>query len=131
MAIIFDKSFLNNLLAAATQSPRLRQNYDLRNSADDTSQRMLNALQPHTEVPIHSHEDTSETVICLQGRMEEVLYEQVDGEFRETERHLLCPAEGQYGIQVPQGVWHKVIVHEPSVIFEAKDGAYVPASVSR
>lgn len=113
-------------MAEATVSPRLRQNFDLRNGASDTSQRMMNALQPGTEVPIHRHEDTAETVICLQGRLEEVIYEKVEGDFCEVERHLLCPAEGLFGLQVPQGAWHKVIVHEPSIIFEAKDGAYVP-----
>ncbi len=126
MTTVFDKEFLEKLLAEATISPRLRQNFDLRNGASDTSQRMMNALQPGTEVPIHRHEDTAETVICLQGRLEEVIYEEVEGEFREVERHLLCPAEGLYGLQVPQGAWHKVIVYEPSIIFEAKDGAYVP-----
>lgn len=65
-------------------------------------------------------------MICLQGRLEEVIYEEAEGEFREVERYLLCPAEGLFGSQVPQGAWHKVIVHEPSIIFEAKDGAYVP-----
>ena len=77
MAMIFDKDFLNGLLAEAEVSPRLRQNLDLRNSAADTSQRMLNALQPGTEVPVHRHEDTAETVVCLMGRLEEILYEEV------------------------------------------------------
>ncbi len=126
MTTVFDQKFLEKLLAEATVSPRLRQNFDLRNGAGDTSQRMMNALQPGTEVPIHRHEDTAETVICLQGRLEEVIYEKVEGDFCEVERHLLCPAEGLFGLQVPQGAWHKVIVHEPSAIFEAKDGAYVP-----
>lgn len=126
MTTVFDQKFLEKLLAEATVSPRLRQNFDLRNGAGDTSQRMMNALQLGTEVPIHRHEDTAETVICLQGRLEEVIYEKVEEDFCEVERHLLCPAEGLFGLQVPQGAWHKVIVHEPSIIFEAKDGAYVP-----
>ncbi len=75
--MIFDKDFLNGLLAEAEVSPRLRQNLDLRNSAADTSQRMLNALQPGTEVPVHRHEDTAETVVCLMGRLEEILYTEV------------------------------------------------------
>lgn len=87
---------------------------------------MMNALQPETEVPIHRHEDTAETVICLQGRLEELIYEEVEGEFHEVERQLFCSAEGLYGLQVPSGAWHKVIVHELSIILEAKDGAYVP-----
>ena len=121
---IFDNTFLDALLASAAESPRLRMNHDLRNSAADTSQRMLNALMPGTVVPVHRHEDTAETVVCLRGRLWEVIYEEVDNKFREVSRHLLCPAEGCHGMQVPAGAWHTIEVLEPSVIFEAKDGAY-------
>lgn len=133
---IFDKDFINRLFTDAVESPRLRQNYDLRNSEDDTSQRMLNALVPGTEVPIHQHDETAETVICLCGKIEEILYERQevaneDGttevKFKETARYMLCPEQESYGMQIPSGVWHTVNVIEPSVIFEAKDGAYVPA----
>ena len=137
MEQVFTQEFLDELLAKATESPRLRQNYDLRTSTADTSQRMMNALQPDTDVPIHRHEDTTETVICMRGRMEEIIYEEVSeqtsdlgnvvqGRFKEVARHLLCPAEGHYGIQIPVGTWHTIRVIEPSVIFEAKDGAYRP-----
>ena len=135
-----NKGFLDELLVKALESPRLRQNYDLRTSAADTSQRMLNALQPDTEVSIHRHEDTTETVVCLCGKLEEIIYEEVveyvleqtsgttdviqKRSFREVSRHLLCPREGLYGIQIPVGAWHTIQVLEPSVIFEAKDGAY-------
>ena len=122
---IFDNTFLDALLASAAESPRLRMNHDLRNSAADTSQRMLNALMPGTVVPVHRHEDTAETVVCLRGRLWEVIYEEVDNKFREVSRHLLCPAEGCHGMQVPAGAWHTIEVLEPSVIFEAKDGAYL------
>lgn len=121
---LFDNTFLDALLASAADSPRLRMNHDLRNSAADTSQRMLNALMPGTVVPVHRHEDTAETVVCLRGRLWEVIYEEVDNKFREVSRHLLCPAEGCHGMQVPAGAWHTIEVLEPSVIFEAKDGAY-------
>ena len=111
----------------AKESPRLRMNYDLRTSSADTSQRMLNALLPGTEVPIHRHESTSETVVCICGRLEEIIYEEMpDGTFQEVSRNLLCPSEGLYGIQIPAGAWHTIQVLEPSVIFEAKDGAFVP-----
>ncbi|MBP3564101.1 MAG: WbuC family cupin fold metalloprotein [Alistipes sp.] len=132
---IFDKDFIDKLFAGAVESPRLRQNYDLRNSANDTSQRMLNALMPGTEVPIHQHTETAETVICLCGKIEEILYERqevatddgtIEVKFKETARYILCPAQEAYGMQIPIGVWHTVYVIEPSVIFEAKDGAYVP-----
>ena len=121
---LFDNTFLDALLASAAESPRLRMNHDLRNSSADTSQRMLNALLPGTVVPVHRHEATAETVVCLRGRLWEVIYEEVDNNFHELSRHLLCPAEGCHGMQVPAGAWHTIEVLEPSVIFEAKDGAY-------
>ena len=74
----FDKEFLGKLLEQAMENPRLRQNIHLRTSSADTSQRMLNALQPGTEVPIHRHEKTAETVICLVGKLEEIIYEEVN-----------------------------------------------------
>ena len=124
-----DETLLQVLFGQAKTSSRLRQNFDLRNSALDTSQRMLNALLPGTEVPIHQHEETAETVVCLMGKLEEVIYEEVqngsgDCAFREVSRQLLSPQEGFYGIQIPAGAWHTVHVIEPSVIFEAKDGVY-------
>lgn len=127
--MIFDCEFLERLLAEAKASPRSRQHYDLRNSESDGSQRMLNALMPETEVPIHRHETTTETVVCLTGRLEVILMEKLPDEmglecYRVLSEHLLCPAEGKYGMQIPAGVWHTVEAIEPSVIFEAKDGAY-------
>ena len=148
----FDKEFIGKLLAQAGENPRLRQNFDLRTDAGDGSQRMLNALLPGTVVPVHRHPHSSETVVLLCGRLDEVIYEEVQpgaalpqgaessaqsGEelpqaadasgrssLREVERIHLCPGEGRYGCQVPSGAWHTVEVLEPSVIFEAKDGAY-------
>lgn len=144
--MIFDKDFLGKLFEQATMNPRLRQNFDLRTSSADTRQRMLNALLPGTVVPIHRHEDTTETVVYLCGKMDDVIYEEVvtygkgapdampmgmDAqdvtrmvEYREVQRIRLCPTEGKYGCQVPKGAWHTVEVIEQSVIFEAKDGAY-------
>ena len=120
-----NKGLLEELFEQAKESSRLRMNYDLRTSSADTSQRMLNALLPGTEVAIHRHEETAETVVCLCGRLEEMIYEKMpDGTFKEVSRNLLCPSEGKYGIQIPVGAWHTIQVLEPSVIFEAKDGAY-------
>ena len=125
MSLEIDKLLIERLFEQAKESPRLRMNYDLRTSSADTSQRMLNALLPGTEVPIHRHESTSETVVCICGRLEEIIYEEMpDGTFQELSRHLLCLSEGKYGIQIPAGAWHTICVLEPSVIFEAKDGAY-------
>ena len=131
--IEMNKDFLNQLFEQAKVNPRLRQGFDLRTSPADSSQRMLNALLPGTVVPIHRHENTTETVICLCGNLDEVIYEEVDSQvspltgsrFREIERIHLCPAQAQYGCQVPKGAWHTVEVIEPSVIFEAKDGKYM------
>ena len=141
-----NKDLLGKLFEQAVVNPRLRQNFDLRTSANDNSQRMLNALLPGTVVPIHRHEDTTETVVCLCGKLDEVIYEEVAAyenaaseampmgmdaqdvtrkeEHREMQRINLCPAEAKYGCQIPKGAWHTVEVIEPSVIFEAKDGAY-------
>ncbi len=142
----FDKDFLGKLFEQATMNPRLRQSFDLRTSSDDNSQRMLNALLSGTVVPIHRHEDTTESVICLCGKLDVVIYEEVviyekssfdampmgmdaqdvtrKVEYREVQRIHLCLAEEKYGCQIPKGAWHTVEVIEPSVIFEAKDGAY-------
>ena len=130
----FDKNFLDALLQQAAENPRLRQNFDLRTSQADSSQRMLNAMLPETVVAIHKHDDTSETVICLCGKLDEVIYEAADPcgdatekpEFKEKQRIRLDPTNGKYGCQIPKGSWHSVEVIEPSVIFEAKDGAYQP-----
>lgn len=121
-----DLNLIKELWVQAEHSPRLRMNFDMRNSSEDTSQRMLNALLPGTPVPIHRHETTEESVICLCGKLEEIFYEECEGEFKEVARYTLCPNEGKFGIQVPAGMWHSIHVIEPSAIFEAKDGAYVP-----
>ena len=140
-----------NLLAAlhlqAAASERKRMNYDLRTTAEDDSQRMLNTLEVATKVPIHRHLETSETTVCLQGCLDVVFYdllpnEDCGGPFMgdcgtviadgmeanvfERYRVRLCPREGKYGVQIPLGTWHSVEVHEPSTIFEAKDGKYQP-----
>ncbi len=121
--MIVDETFLDSLLEKAIESERRRANCDLRTSTDDQSQRMLNVLLPGTQVPIHRHQETSETVVVLSGRLTEVFY---DEKGVECNRYDLCPAEGRYGLQIPKGMWHTVIVTEPCVIFEAKDGAYKP-----
>ena len=122
--IEINTTLLDSLTEQAKTSPRLRMNYDLRTSTADTSQRMLNALQPGTKVPVHRHRETAETIICLQGCMDVIVY---DDHAVETHRMRLCPAEGKYGVQLPIGAWHSVEVYEPSTIFEAKDGAFAPA----
>ena len=129
------QDFFRTLLDEASQSPRLRQSFDMRTSASDQSQRMLNALQPGTAVPIHRHNGSSESVLCLKGRLDEVLYTEETlpgGEkaLRETARYRLGTGGHAAGCQVPTGAWHTVEVLEPSIIFEAKDGPYAPAQPS-
>lgn len=138
---LINDNLLSVLHWKAKENERLRQNYDLRTSLEDTSQRMLNVLEPGTHIAIHRHLKTSETAICLEGCLEWIFYEELpgvdtggpvhDGEravdetaFAEVARFRVCPRERLYGIQVPKGAWHSIEVHEPSTIFEAKDGAY-------
>lgn len=134
---MFDKYFFDDLLVEASVNERLRCNYDLRNSSEDDSQRMFNALMPGTEIPIHRHKNSSETVVCIRGKIVEVFYEEsvvydkdINGDvlrrcdLQEVDRFEIDPLNGIYGIQVPKGVWHTVEVLEPSVIIEVKDGQY-------
>lgn len=116
-----NKDFLGKLFEQAVVNPRLRQNLDLRTSANDNSQRMLNALLPGTVVPIHRHPQSTENVFLLCGNIVEVIY---DENGKEIERIHLDPTVGNYGCVVPQGAWHTVEALEPSVIYEAKDGKY-------
>ena len=125
MMEINDK-LLDELLSQAETNERRRVNLDLRNGNGDTSQRMLNALQPGTQVPIHRHTVTNETVILLRGHVTELFYNEKG---IECGRYDLNPMNGVYGVQVPVGVWHTLVVHEPSVIIEMKDGAYVPITM--
>ena len=139
--IKINKQLLCDLYDKAVVNPRLRENMDLRTSADDISQRMLNALMPGTVVPIHRHPMSNETVICISGKLVEGIYEEDDiakdfpmgmdaqdvpsgKRFKESARYMLDPSVGNFGCVVPAGAWHTVEVLEPSVIFEAKDGKY-------
>lgn len=121
--MIINDELLDKIKSEAETSPRLRMNMDLRNSGDDKSQRMLNVLQPGTVVPIHRHRTTSETAMIVRGKLFIVFYDDLGGQ---TERYLLDPVIGNYGVQIPKGQWHSVEVIEPSVIIEFKDGPYAP-----
>ena len=119
--VVFDKDFLDGLMVKAGESERLRANYDLRTSAEDGSQRMLNALLPGTVVPVHRHPISSENVLLLCGRLDEVIF---DDNGVEIKRVSLDPSAGRVGCVIPAGAWHTVEVLEPSVIYEGKDGRY-------
>lgn len=116
-----NKDLFDNLFEQAKETPRLRQNLDLRTSSADTSQRMLNALLPGTVVPIHRHPQSTENVFLLCGKIVEII---CDENGNEIERIHLDPSVGNYGCVVPQGAWHTIEILEPSVIYEAKDGKY-------
>ncbi len=122
--MLIDEKTLDDLLAEAARSTRLRMNLDLRDTPQDQSQRMLNALLPGTELPIHRHVETSETVTILKGEMDEIFYDGPQG--KEVERHTLNATLGHYGLSIPKGVWHTVEVKKPTVIVEMKNGPYVP-----
>ena len=121
-----DKPMLDSLCDKAKANERLRLNFDLRTSSEDSSQRMLNALEPGTVLPIHRHRFSSETVVMVRGSLEEIFYND-NGEVTET---ILMQAGGDCpAVQIPAGQWHTIKVLEPgTVIFEAKDGAYAPLS---
>ena len=121
------QTVLDELTAKAKASPRLRMNLDLRNSAEDTSQRMLNAIEPGSEVPVHRHQKTSETVVCLRGRLVEEFYD--DLERTCTERIELSPNGPVVALNIPAGQWHTVHALESgTVILEMKNGKYEPIS---
>lgn len=122
--MVIDNNLLDDLTRRAKNSPRLRMNYDLRNSEKDQSQRMLNALELDTDMPIHRHRNSSETVVVLRGK---VLWIYYDNDGNETDRFLVAPNSDLCGISVPQGQWHSLVCLESgTVIFEAKDGAWEP-----
>ena len=118
------QALLDKLTAEAKASPRLRMNYDLRNSASDGSQRMLNAIEPGSPLPIHRHRKSSETVVCLRGRLVEEFYSD-DGKLVDSIE--LAPGSAVVALNIPIGQWHTVRALESgTVIMEVKDGAYEP-----
>ncbi len=122
--MIIDKKLLDDLTAQAKASPRRRMNYDLRNSPEDQSQRMLNAIEPGSQMPIHRHRYSSETVVCLRGHLREVFYNDQREETRVVD---LAPASDCVALNIPIGQWHAVEALESgTVIMACKDGVYEP-----
>ena len=120
--MVIDKTLLDNLTEQAKANPRLRQSYDLRTTSEEKSQRMLNALEPGTIMPIHRHRNTSETMVMVRGKLIERFY---DNNGKNTEELVMEPC-GQYPlVQIEADQWHTLeVIEEGTVIFEAKDGAY-------
>ena len=120
--MVITKKILDELTAKAKENPRLRQSLDLRNSADDQSQRMLNALEPGTVMPIHRHKSTSETCVCIRGHFEEYFYDE-QGNLTNT----IDMIPGGVVLNIEKGQWHSLkCLESGTVLFEAKDGAYAP-----
>lgn len=116
---------LDKLSGQAKASPRLRMNYDLRNSSEDQSQRMLNAIEPGSMIPVHRHRTTSETVVCLRGRVVEEFYDDLGRICEEAVE--LSPGGENVALNVSAGQWHTVRALESgTVILECKDGPYEP-----
>ncbi len=121
-SMIITKELLDELTAKAKENPRLRCNLDLRNSADDQSQRMLNALEPGTAMPIHRHKNSSETCVCIRGHFEEYFYDE-HGNLTDT----IDMVPGGVVLNIEKGQWHSLkCLESGTVLLEAKDGPYHP-----
>ena len=121
--MIIDKKLLNYITEQAKASDRLRKNYNLHDNLDAKAQRLFNALEPGTELPIHRHQHSAETYILLKGRMDVLFY---DDHRQVVKRFALDLTQGNYGLHIPVGQWHGLEVYESTVIFEVKDGPYTP-----
>ena len=123
--MVINQALLDKLTEEAKASPRLRMNLDLRNSSEDQSQRMLNAIEPGSPLPIHRHRKSSETVVCLRGRLVWEFYDELERLCTETIE--LSPNGQVVALNIPAGQWHTVRALEAgSVILEMKEGAYEP-----
>ena len=121
--MIINDELLDKVTEQAEESPRLRMNHNFHESLDAKAQRLINVLLPGTVLPIHRHRHTAETYVLLRGRMFVVFYNDLGAQ---TERYLLDPTIGNYGVNIPRGQWHGIEVIEPSAILEVKDGPYMP-----
>lgn len=125
--MIIDEKLLDEVSSRAKASPRLRMNYNFHQSLDEKCHRMLNAVEPGTEVPIHRHPTKDESFVVLRGKVKVTTYND-DGTVIESV--MLCQEQGRYGVDIKKGVWHNLESLEPdSVIFECKEGPFVPHEV--
>lgn len=122
--MLIDKNLLDDVSRQAQKSSRLRMNYNFHPSHDCKVQRLLNALEPGTELPIHRHLHTDEIYIVLRGAVRVMYYDENKSLVSE---HFLAPKEGKYGLQIPAGQWHSLeVLQSGTVIFEVKEGPYAP-----
>ena len=125
--MVIDNKVLDELSSKAKASPRLRMNLDLRNSENDGSQRMLNAIEPGSPERIHRHQHTSETVVCIRGKVVEEFYDELERIC--TDSIVLTPNGPNVAINIPAGQWHSIrAVESDSVVLAVKDGRYEPLS---
>lgn len=123
--MVITQALLDKLTEEAKANPRLRQSFDLRNSVEDDSQRMLNAIEPGSEMPIHRHKFTSETVVCLRGCLVEEFFDELERIC--TDRIELTPNGPVVAVDVPAGQWHRVYAKESgTVLMESKNGKWEP-----
>lgn len=123
---VIDVKLLDSVTAQAKKSPRLRMNYNFHESSEAKSQRLLNALEPDTIMPVHRHLHTDETYIVLRGKIKVTFYNK---QKEATESTFLGPTLGIYGLNIPKGQWHSLeVLEQKTVIFETKDGPYTPLS---
>ena len=125
--MIIDENLLNKVSEQAKASPRLRMNYNFHQSLEDKCHRMLNAVEPGSDIPIHRHPDKDESFVVLRGKVRSTTYKD-DGSVIESV--VLSQEDGLYGVDIPKGVWHKLESLEPgSVVFECKEGPFVPHEI--
>ena len=125
--MIIDQQLLDELTAQAKDSPRLRMNRNFHQSLEDKCHRMLNAVEPGTDIPIHRHQDKDESFVVLRGKVRSTTYN--DGG-SVIESVVLCREDGLYGVDIPKGVWHKLeSLESGSVVFECKEGPFVPHEI--
>ena len=121
---IIDRVLLDMVTAEAKSSPRLRMNYNFHQSLEDKCHRMLNAVEPGSDLPIHRHPDKDESFVVLRGKVRSTTYKD-DGSVIESV--VLSQEDGLYGVDIPKGVWHKLeSLESGSVVFECKEGPFVP-----
>ena len=125
--MIINEKLLDSLTEQAKASPRLRMHFDLRNSAEDNSQRMLNAIEPESPERIHRHQRSSETVVCIRGRVVEEFYDELERIC--TESMVLTPNGPNVAVNIPAGKWHSIrAVESGTVVLSVQDGKYEPLS---
>ena len=122
--MLLDTKLLDKITAEAKASPRLRMNFNLHDSLDAKAQRLFNALEPGTVLPVHRHTATAETYIVVRGRIDVLIY---NDKHELVERQHLDPKTGNFGFQIPKNTWHTLdVLDSGTVIFEVKDGPYTP-----